>query len=771
MKANISTDHHRLIPQLIDLLNGLDDFDQASEAAMPLWASRFLEQLASRLDLEGCVLLISSPDGFQTLATYATNEGTVGRIAGTIKESESASPTDTAVEAGDGTSGVRGVQIRVVGIDGKAAVLTKAGLTEDHVLWSVFLTGRKPGHDLRQALSVVAVHLARMIAGTLLIREAKQTSNKLTQANHELKEMQVCSLNIMEDLRRRNRDLRMLNAVAQEMAQRTTLPELAEAAAETASRMLDGTTVGVFVAGGPEGALSLSYVTGGETIEDPELCIIKPHDGVYSALSERADVRFDSIDEAMQPAIARAVGCKTGLVTPLYSKKELLGCLVTCECRWHRVFTDEEVENLRMLANTLAVAIENARLLSQTARQVEEMSILKEYVETVVDSVDLAVLVVNADLEITMFSKGFERIYGYQQHDYVGKRLFEAFPYLLEQGFAEIVQQVLNGEPFERFGWRRQLPDGREVVQNLRVSPHRDASGRIIGGIAIIGDVTEKANLEDQLEKSEAKFRRLVEDLDDAYFVIRGGKIAYANKAASKLTGMPTCKLPGLGLDSIISDNDILERASGATGEKARRESRINHTSGTWIPVEITLSPCEYGGVQAVSLVITDITERKKIEKQLDEKNREMRLRNEQITRLNQELESTLNRLKTSQQNLIKSERIAAITETAVAANHEINNPLFSILGHAQLLIRKYQDRDDQTAERLRTIEESALRIACVTKKLANLADPVVKEYSGLSTSMIDVDRSKSKPPSQDSAPSSAEKPHMDIVEHHSEDK
>ncbi len=771
MKENTSADNHGFMSQLTDLLNGLDDFDQASEAAMPLWASRFLEQLADRLDLEGCVLLISCPDGFQTLARCATSESTVGRIVGTIKESESPSSVDTAWEAGQDAAGVRGVGLKVADIDGKTAVLTKVGLTEDHVLWSGFLTGRQPGHALRQALSVVAIHLARMIAGTLLIREAKQTSDKLKHANDELKEMQVCSLNIMEDLRKRNRDLRMLNTVAQDMAQRTTLPELAEAAAETASRMLDGATVGVFVADGREGALNLSHLTGEHDIEDPELRVINADSGVYSALVECSDVRFDSIDEAMQPAVARAVGCKTGFITPLYSKKELLGCVMVCECRWHRVFADEEVENLRMLANTLAVAMENARLLSQTARQVEEMSILKEYVETVVDSVDLAVLVVNTDLEITMFSKGFERIYGYQQHDYVGKRLFEAFPHLLEQGFAEIVQQVLNGEPFERFGWRRRLPDGREVVQNLRVSPHRDASGRIIGGIAIIGDVTEKANLEDQLEKSEAKFRRLVEDLDDAYFVIADGKIAYANKAASKLTGMATCKLPGLGLDSIISDSEIRERASGSTGEKARRESRINHTSGTWIPVEITLSPCEYGGVQAVSLVITDITERKKIEKQLDEKNREMRLRNEQITRLNQELESTLNRLKASQQNLIKSERIAAITETAVAANHEINNPLFSILGHAQLLIRKYQDHDEQTAERLRTIEESALRIACVTKKLANLADPVVKEYSGLATSMIDVDRSKTKPSTQAPIPSSAEKAHMDIVEHHSENK
>jgi PAS domain S-box-containing protein len=315
----------------------------------------------------------------------------------------------------------------------------------------------------------------------------------------------------------------------------------------------------------------------------------------------------------------------------------------------------------------------------------------------------------------------------------------------MEQGFAEIVQLVLSGKPFERLGWRRKLPDGREVVQNLRVFPHRDASGKVIGGITIISDVTEKVKLEDQLARSEAKFSRLVEDLEDGYLIITDGKVAYANKAVSQLAGVPTFKLLGLNLKEFISDKEITGICSQSTRKKIIRESRVNHSSGTWIPIEVIASPCEYGEARAVSLVIRDITERKRIENQLDRKNREMRQRNEQITRLNSELEATLNRLRVSQVSLIKSERVAAITETAVAANHEINNPLFSILGQAQLMLRKYEGQDEDTIRRLKTIEESALRIACVTKKLANLADPVVKEYSGLATSMIDVDKSTTK--------------------------
>jgi PAS domain S-box-containing protein len=393
----------------------------------------------------------------------------------------------------------------------------------------------------------------------------------------------------------------------------------------------------------------------------------------------------------------------------------------------------------------MAVAMDNASLLSQLTVQVDEMSILKEYIETVVDSVDLGVMVVDKSLKITMFNMGFEKLFGYKKEDFLGRHVFQAFPHLVEQGFTEVVQQVFSGKPFARYAWKRKLLNGSTAIQNFRVFPHRDASGDIIGGIAIIEDVTERVQLEDQLAKSEAKFSRLVEDLDDGYLVVNTGKIAYANRAVSELTGIPIHEMIGMGIERILTDPHLVTECQTASQHKIRCETRINHSTGTWIPVEIALSSCEYGGLQGVSVVMRDITERKKIETQLEAKNREMRLRNEQITRLNLELEETLNKLKASQENLIQSERVAAITETSIAANHEINNPLFAILGQAQLLLRKYTAQDEDTIHRLEMIEESALRIACVTKKLANLADPVVKEYSGLAAKMIDVDRSTSR--------------------------
>jgi len=91
-----------------------------------------------------------------------------------------------------------------------------------------------------------------------------------------------------------------------------------------------------------------------------------------------------------------------------------------------------------------------------------------------------------------------------------------------------------------------------------------------------------------------------------------------------------------------------------------------------------------------------------------------------------------------------KSQRISAIMETAVAINHEINNPLTAILGNAQLLLSKSPKLDRETSEKLKVIEDSALRIKEVTQNLMKIVEPVVVEYAG-GVKMLDISKSEKK--------------------------
>jgi hypothetical protein len=80
------------------------------------------------------------------------------------------------------------------------------------------------------------------------------------------------------------------------------------------------------------------------------------------------------------------------------------------------------------------------------------------------------------------------------------------------------------------------------------------------------------------------------------------------------------------------------------------------------------------------------------------------------LYRENQELK---NELKKTQGN-------HKITEIALNCNHKINNPLMTILGNTQLLIRDCASCDNKTMTRLEKIEKAAKRIQEITLNLAN---------------------------------------------------
>lgn len=101
-----------------------------------------------------------------------------------------------------------------------------------------------------------------------------------------------------------------------------------------------------------------------------------------------------------------------------------------------------------------------------------------------------------------------------------------------------------------------------------------------------------------------------------------------------------------------------------------------------------------------------------------------------------------LTRIKELENQLIEKERLAALSETAVAVNHEINNPLTPILGNIQLLLFRRNEIEDWIVEKLEVIEKNAWRIHNTIQKLNHITKPVKKQYCG-ETQMLDIERSK----------------------------
>jgi C4-dicarboxylate-specific signal transduction histidine kinase len=101
-----------------------------------------------------------------------------------------------------------------------------------------------------------------------------------------------------------------------------------------------------------------------------------------------------------------------------------------------------------------------------------------------------------------------------------------------------------------------------------------------------------------------------------------------------------------------------------------------------------------------------------------------------------------LREVKRFQSKLLEAERLAAITETAIGINHEINNPLCAILGNTQLLLMEKDKLDPAIIEKLKSIEREITRIHEVAGRLARISKPVLKEYVG-GKLMLDVEQSE----------------------------
>jgi len=110
------------------------------------------------------------------------------------------------------------------------------------------------------------------------------------------------------------------------------------------------------------------------------------------------------------------------------------------------------------------------------------------------------------------------------------------------------------------------------------------------------------------------------------------------------------------------------------------------------LSIEITLLRDQHGKAIGAIQVSEDMTERVKLEMELHDAE-------------------------------IKAERLEAVRETAVAVNHEVNNPLSSTLDMAQVLLLSAEKLDEDTRKKLEQIEDDVKRIADVTSRLRSLDD------------------------------------------------
>ncbi|CAM3643731.1 MULTISPECIES: diguanylate cyclase [Saccharibacillus] len=164
----------------------------------------------------------------------------------------------------------------------------------------------------------------------------------------------------------------------------------------------------------------------------------------------------------------------------------------------------------------------------------------------------------------------------------------------------------------------------------------------------------ENASLYEELEQSEAKYRELVDNMQDGIFMIQNGRFVYVNHALAEMVGCPTDEMIGARYDAFIHPRDV-ERVAGyyenrIDGREAPQEyeSALLHRDGSRVIMAINkVVGVSYRGQRAVQGTVKDITARKKAEQELkrhkDHLEEIVAERTEALERNNEELNRSLN--------------------------------------------------------------------------------------------------------------------------------
>jgi len=106
----------------------------------------------------------------------------------------------------------------------------------------------------------------------------------------------------------------------------------------------------------------------------------------------------------------------------------------------------------------------------------------------------------------------------------------------------------------------------------------------------------------------------------------------------------------------------------------------------------------------------------------------------------NAALEKAHEEIKSQQKKIIEMEKYQVLGQMAVSINHEINNPLTTIIGNVELLLMMYPDLDESVRKKLAVINEEARRIADIVDKVRNMKRVVTEEYiDKFDEKMIDI--------------------------------
>jgi PAS domain S-box-containing protein len=261
------------------------------------------------------------------------------------------------------------------------------------------------------------------------------------------------------------------------------------------------------------------------------------------------------------------------------------------------------------------------------------------------------------------------------------------------------------------------LPQGKRWFE-LSVALKSGTEDQAQRFILLARDITERKQAEDELRESEALFRAVSESAHDAIVTADSGSMIIKwNNGAERIFGYTADEVIGRPLTILMPERFRDLHLKGIARVSAGGESRVMgkpvellgmRKDGSVFPLELSLARWQVPQGNFFTGVLRDITERKKVERQLEDYHTSLEAKIQERTH---DLEQA--RDSADDANRAKSAFLANMS-------HEIRTPMNGIIGMANILRR--EGVTSKQAQRLDTIDASAQHLLSVINDVLDIS-------------------------------------------------